>query len=91
VDAGQADVVEYLLRMGTEAGRALSYPVRARKLDVMEVILRMCPEIEVDDPVDDDREKGYCGFTSPIAVAVAWKFSRGLMFYSTLDKKTRSS
>ncbi|KAL3485312.1 hypothetical protein BJX62DRAFT_243036 [Aspergillus germanicus] len=55
----------------------------------MEVILRMCPEIEVDDPVDDDREKGNCGSTSPIAVAVACKFSPGL--YVLLDFGRKSS
>ncbi|KAJ0418747.1 ankyrin repeat-containing domain protein [Aspergillus carlsbadensis] len=79
--AGQTDVVKYLLEMGAEVGRALSYAVRAQSLDVMDLIIRMCPHIKVDEPVHDKvyyRESDYCDFTSPIAVAVAWKFLQGL-------------
>jgi hypothetical protein len=53
----------------------------------MEVIIQMCPDIEVDDPVDDDRDMGYCGSTSPIAVAVACKFSRGLCVLLDFGRK----
>lgn len=73
--AGQVQVVELLLKRGANVGEALSYAVRNEHLEVIELLLRECPDIPVDEPVDKSRPS-YFRSESAIAVAIEWNLTR---------------